>query len=291
MPVGIGILCERCRTVHFISLPGKSAHIHYDRTRKEFSLVCLPSCGQVTCFHRGMLKPYSVSAGTLERGYADIAECRPMAEIKAVKSTLDVSRISRPKDSAQVSSVWAPLTTERLILRHWRESDREPFARWNADPRVMEFMPHVLSREESDSLADRIYAHFRQRGFGLCAVELRQNGSFIGFIGLNVPSFEAPFTPCVEIGWRLGADYWGQGLATEGAREIVRYGFEILGLEALVSFTVPANARARRVMEKLGMTHNPADDFDHPRLPEDHPLRRHVLYRLHRSAWGGGTPL
>jgi RimJ/RimL family protein N-acetyltransferase len=180
------------------------------------------------------------------------------------------------------------ITTERLILRHWRESDREPFARINADPLVMEFMPRVLSKEESDSVADRIEVHFRQRGFGLCAVELRSNGSFLGFIGLSVPSFEASFTPCIEVGWRLAAHCWGQGFATEGAREIVHHGFTALGLEELVSFTVPANMRSRRVTEKLGMTHNSVDDFDHPRLPDGHTLRRHVLYRLNRSAWSSG---
>jgi RimJ/RimL family protein N-acetyltransferase len=146
-------------------------------------------------------------------------------------------------------------------------------------------MPHVLSRKESDALADRIEGHFRRHGFGLCAVELRSGGSFIGFIGLNLPSFDSHFAPCVEIGWRLAAEYWGQGLATEGARAIVHHGFETLGLNELVSFTVPANARSRRVMEKLGMAHDPSDDFDHPRLPEGHPLRRHVLYRLRRSGW------
>jgi RimJ/RimL family protein N-acetyltransferase len=175
------------------------------------------------------------------------------------------------------------------MLRHWRESDREPFARLNADLRVMEHMPHVLSKQDSDALADRIGVHFRQHRFGLCAVELRRDGSFIGFIGLSVPSFDAPFTPCVEVGWRLAADCWGQGLATEGANAIVRYGFETLGLDELVSFTVPANARSLRVMGKLGMTHDPADDFDHPRLPPGHPLRRHVLYRLNRSVWNSKT--
>jgi RimJ/RimL family protein N-acetyltransferase len=140
----------------------------------------------------------------------------------------------------------------------------------------MEYMPHVLSKPDSDALADRIGVHFRQHGFGLCAVELRREGSFIGFIGLNVPSFDAPFTPCLEIGWRLAAGCWGQGLAAEGAHAIVRYGFETLGLDELVSFTVPANARSRRVIEKLGMTHDPADDFDHPGLPAGHPLRRHL---------------
>ena len=177
------------------------------------------------------------------------------------------------------------MTTDRLILRRWRQSDREPFARLNADARVMEFMPGILSAQESNLLADRIEAHFQQHGFGLYAAELRCDGSFVGFVGLSLPSFQAAFTPCVEIGWRLAAAYWGQGLATEGAREIVRYGFEILGLPELVSFTVPANTRSIGVMKKLGMSNNPKDNFDHPRLPIGHPLRRHVLYRLSRSAW------
>jgi RimJ/RimL family protein N-acetyltransferase len=172
------------------------------------------------------------------------------------------------------------LHTERLILRHWREADREPFARMNADPAVMEFFPACLARAESDALVDRIEADFRQYGFGPFAVELRTEGEFIGFTGLSVPGFEARFTPCVEIGWRLAPDYWGQGFATEAARAVVRYGFGTIGLDEVVSFTVPANVRSRSVMERLGMTHDPADDFDHPSLPEGHPLRRHVLYRL-----------
>lgn len=181
------------------------------------------------------------------------------------------------------SRVMVIATTERLILRHWQPSDREPFSWMNADPRVMEFMPSLLSQEESDALIDHIKSHFREHGFGLCAVELRQEHSFMGYIGLAVPRFRAIFTPCVEIGWRLSSDYWGRGLATEGAREIVRYAFGSLGLKDLVSFTVPGNGRSRRVMEKLGMTHNPADDFDHPNLPPEHRLCRHVLYRLRRT--------
>jgi RimJ/RimL family protein N-acetyltransferase len=172
------------------------------------------------------------------------------------------------------------LQTPRLILRRWRDADREPFAVINADPRVMEFFPATLSREQSDSLIDRIETHFRQHGFGLYAAELRSNGTFAGFIGLSVPSFKARFTPCVEASWRIAPELWGQGLATEGARAIVDYGFQVLGLKEIVSFTVPANLRSRRVMEKVGMTHNPADDFEHPQLPPRHPLRRHVLYRL-----------
>jgi RimJ/RimL family protein N-acetyltransferase len=176
------------------------------------------------------------------------------------------------------------LETERLLLRRWREADKEPFAGMNADPRVMEYMPGLLSREQSDALVDRIEHHFRH-GFGLWAAELRDSAEFIGFIGLSKPDFDASFTPCVEVGWRLAPQYWSRGLATEGAREAVRFAFQVLRLDSLVSFTVPANLRSRRVMEKLGMTHNAEDDFDHPNLREGHPQRCQVLYRLQRSAW------
>jgi len=172
------------------------------------------------------------------------------------------------------------LQTERLILRRWRADDREPFVRMNQDPAVMEHYPALLSRAETEAAMDRIEDHFAQRGFGLWAAELRETGTFIGYVGLTVPRFEAPFTPCVEIGWRLAHEYWGRGLATEGARAAVRCAFQNLGLGEIVSFTVPANERSRRVMEKLGMTHDAADDFDHPLLAEEHPMRRHVLYRL-----------
>jgi len=171
------------------------------------------------------------------------------------------------------------LETERLILRRWRESDKSPFARLNADPRVMEFMPKILSVDESNRLIDRI-EHFEERGFGLCAVELRRDHSFIGVVGLSTPSFKTAFTPCIEIGWRLSADHWGHGLATEGAQSIVRYALEAKSIQQLVSFTVPNNLRSRGVMQKLGMTWTPKEDFDHPNLPDGHPLRRHVLYRL-----------
>jgi len=170
--------------------------------------------------------------------------------------------------------------TERLILRRWRESDREPFARMNADPKVMEFFPATLSREESDELADRIEAHFVEHGFGGFAAELKETGEFIGFIGLAVPRFEAAFTPCVEIGWRIAAKHWGRGLATEGARAVAEFAFAELGLREIVSFTTVENMRSRRVMERLGMTHDAEDDFDHPLVPEGHAMRRHVLYRL-----------
>jgi RimJ/RimL family protein N-acetyltransferase len=174
------------------------------------------------------------------------------------------------------------LETERLRLRRWKQTDREPFAWMNADPRVMEFFPGVLSRSESDALADRIEAHFSKHGFTMFAAELREPEEFMGFTGLAVPPFEAPFTPCVEIGWRLAAKYWGRGLATEAARALLHHAFETLRMSEIVSFTVPANVRSRRVMEKIGMIRDPEDDFDHPHLSEDHPFRRHVLYRAKR---------
>ena len=174
------------------------------------------------------------------------------------------------------------LRTERLLLRRWRKSDLAPFQRMNADPRVMEFFPEPLTAQASDALFDRAREHFNRHGFGPFAVERLETGSFIGFIGLFIPEFDAHFTPAVEIGWRLAFEHWGKGLATEGARAALNFGFNDLGLEQIVSFTVPGNLRSRRVMDRLGMTRDPTDDFDHPMLPEGHALRRHVLYRLNR---------
>ncbi len=175
------------------------------------------------------------------------------------------------------------LETARLVLRRWRAEDREPFYRMNSDPRVMRYFMSTLTRAESDGLAERIEADFARRGFGLFAAELRDSAEFCGYIGLAVPGFEAHFTPCMEIGWRLAAGFWNRGLATEGAGTVLRYAFQIVGLDEVVSFTVPANVPSRRVMEKIGMTHDPADDFDHPRIPPGHPLRRHVLYRASKT--------
>ena len=177
------------------------------------------------------------------------------------------------------------LHTPRLRLRHWRASDLEPFAALNADPAVMEFMSGCLGRTESDALARRCEAEIARQGFGLWAAQRRDSGAFIGFVGLRVPSFEAPFTPCVEIGWRLARASWGKGLATEAGEECLRFAFESLVVEEVVSFTVPLNRRSRAVMERLGMSRDAAGDFDHPRIPAGHPLRRHVLYRLGREDW------
>jgi ribosomal-protein-alanine N-acetyltransferase len=146
----------------------------------------------------------------------------------------------------------------------------------------MEHFPAVLSRAESDAFVDRITAGFAKRGWGLWAVEIDATGTFAGFVGLNPATFGAPFTPANEIGWRLARAYWNQGVATEAAQAVLDYGFGVLGLDEVVSFTATANHSSQRVMQKLGMHHDPADDFDHPQLPEGHRLRRHVLYRLAR---------
>jgi RimJ/RimL family protein N-acetyltransferase len=154
----------------------------------------------------------------------------------------------------------------------------------NADPEVMRHFPARLSRAESDAFVDRIAEGFGRNGYGLWALEVRDTGEFIGYAGLQPANFEAHFTPAVEIGWRLARPAWGHGYATEGARAAVAYGFGPGGLDEILSWTVPANERSRAVMRRLGMTHDADDDFDHPRLPADHPMRRHVLYRLPRPA-------
>jgi RimJ/RimL family protein N-acetyltransferase len=177
------------------------------------------------------------------------------------------------------------LTTPRLILRPWRESDNEPFADLNADPRVMEFFPRRLSHVESDAMVDRIKKHVDAHGFGLWAVEVRGVAPFIGFTGLSFWDRAPGSKPLVEVGWRLAFPYWGQGYATEGARCALHYGFSTARLTEIVSFTADRNMRSRAVMERLGMHHDPSDDFDHPALPDGHLLRAHVLYRLSAEAY------
>ena len=186
------------------------------------------------------------------------------------------------------------LTTPRLLLRPWRDADVEAFAAMFDDPAVMEFLMPARGRMSAsadadraaiDAIVGRVRAHFEQHGFGWWAAELKETGAFIGFIGLATIPFEAHFTPAVEVGWRLASAYWGQGYATEGARASLEAAFTRFGLAEIVSITVPANTRSRRVMERIGMTRDPSDDFDHPRLAEGDPLRRHVLYRIGRDQW------
>jgi RimJ/RimL family protein N-acetyltransferase len=170
------------------------------------------------------------------------------------------------------------LRTERLILRNWRDSDRDAWAELNADPETMRYLPSLHTREESDAFVDRTIDIIGRRGWGLWAVEVVGGAPFVGFVGLSIPSFAPEH---VEVGWRLHRDHWGNGYATEAARESLRFGFEELGLDEIISFTVVANTPSRKVMERIGMTHDPSRDFDHPNLP-DWPQKRHVLYAISR---------
>ena len=176
------------------------------------------------------------------------------------------------------------IETDRLILRPWRDADAAPFAAMNADPEAMRFFPSVLSRERSDGLLARVRKKWGEDGFSFGAVE-RKGAGLIGFCGLNRVRFEAPFTPAVEIGWRLARAEWGQGYATEAARAWAAHGFGPMGLAEIVAFAVPGNARSLAVMDRLGMRRDGQGDFDHPDLADDSPLKRHVLYRLKRGEW------
>jgi len=180
------------------------------------------------------------------------------------------------------------IKTDRLLLQSWREEDLDPLAELNADPRVMEFLPAPLTREESRARLELYNQHIKDHGWGLWAVSAPGVSDFIGWIGLWPIGFDAHFTPAIEVGWRLLPQFWGQGYATEGARASLAYGFNTLNLDEIVSVTVPANLRSIRVMEKLGMHRDPKDDFNHPKFPEGHPLSRHVLYRIKKSEWQGG---
>jgi 3-dehydroquinate dehydratase/shikimate dehydrogenase len=174
------------------------------------------------------------------------------------------------------------ITTERLFLRPWKDEDFQPFAEMNADARVREFFPSILTREQSDAEIRHIQSANDRDGFTFFAAELISTGEFVGFIGMVTMTFAVPSIsqPAVEIGWRLAHKHWGKGLATEGAREMIRYGFETIKLKKIVAITVPTNVRSRRVMEKIGMKHIPELDFDHPRIPEGNALRKHVLYSI-----------
>jgi RimJ/RimL family protein N-acetyltransferase len=177
------------------------------------------------------------------------------------------------------------LETNRLRLRRWTSNDLEPFAALNADPEVMRHFPATLSLDQTKSFIAAVEAHFEREDFGLWATDLKETGEMIGFVGLSIPRFAADFMPCVEIGWRLSKKHWGFGYAPEAAREVLRYGFEHVKLDDVVSFTATTNLKSIRVMEKIGMRRDPAEDFDHPNLEAGHRLRRHVLYRLSREDW------
>jgi RimJ/RimL family protein N-acetyltransferase len=169
------------------------------------------------------------------------------------------------------------LRTERLLLRQWRNDDREPYAELNGDPETMRYFPTTFTREESDAMVDWASGLIDERGWGLWAVEVTGVAPFVGFVGLNIPSF---WPEVVEIGWRLRREHWGNGYATEAAREALRFGFDELALGEIVAFTTVTNEPSRQVMERIGMTHDPSRDFDHPGVPNGHPLKRHVLYAI-----------
>lgn len=179
--------------------------------------------------------------------------------------------------------------TERLLLRQWRAGDYEPFARLNGDPVAMEYFPWLLDCDKSDALAEKLRGRIEEQGWGFWAVEVRGVAPFIGFVGLNRPNPPVPISPCVEIGWRLLPEYWGQGFATEAARAALRVGFEELHLDEIVSYTATINQRSQRVMQRIGMQYN-GEQFDHPAVPEESPLREHVVYRLGRSTWETSQP-
>lgn len=177
------------------------------------------------------------------------------------------------------------IQTDRLILRQWKETDLEPFAQLNADPRVMEHFPSIKTFEESSQEYEAILEHFKKHGYGWWAVSEKNKTHFIGFIGLRYIDFPASFTPAIEIAWRLAYDYWGRGYATEGALGSLKYGFEVLQVPEIISFTSIPNTRSQAIMKRIGMQHDPQHDFDHPKLPKGHKLSRHVFYRIGINAW------
>jgi len=174
------------------------------------------------------------------------------------------------------------LTTERLLLRQWKDDDFEAFAKINADADVMAFYPSIQSSDESTNMARAFQGLISEKGWGFWAVERLEDHRFIGFVGLHEPTFELPVTPCVEIGWRLAKESWGCGYATEAAKAALEYAFDVLKLTEVYSFTSVGNARSRSVMEKIGMK-NMNKNFDHPIIPEGHELSEHVLYKISRS--------
>ncbi|HMD57698.1 MAG TPA: GNAT family protein [Solirubrobacteraceae bacterium] len=176
-----------------------------------------------------------------------------------------------------------------MLLRRWRAADVDVLAAINADPQVMEFFPATLSGGQTAALIERIEAAFQRRGYGLWALELPGEAELVGFAGLEDVHAALPCAPAVEIGWRLDRAHWGRGLASEAAACAARFAFSDAGLQALVSTTSKANARSRAVMERLGMTRDAAEDFEHPLLPSGHALAPHVLYRLSRERWMTGA--
>jgi RimJ/RimL family protein N-acetyltransferase len=219
-------------------------------------------------------------------GDSDIA----FRDLVAVRKRRSTSHGPSPGPHGDMSSS-DELRTTRLLLRPCQQADVEPLARITADPRVMADLPAPLSRGECEALLERSHTHFRRHGFGLWAVEVPGQAPFIGLAGLWRVGLPVPVAPCVEIGWRLAPGHWGCGYATEAASTLLQFAFHQAALDEVVGFTVEANVRSCRVMEKLGMQRDPARDFAHPLLPADHPFRQQRLYRIDRGSWlGRATP-
>jgi RimJ/RimL family protein N-acetyltransferase len=180
------------------------------------------------------------------------------------------------------------LETERLMLRTWNDNDVQPMLAINQDPKVMEYFPGLQDLEMTKNFIDKVNAHFENHGYSLYTTVRKDTNEFIGFIGLLIADFKAHFTPATEIGWRLSSNHWGQGFATEGAKAVLDYAFRELKIPEIVSFTAAGNAKSIRVMQKIGLQHNEADDFDPPKLVDESPLKRHVLYRLSREKYTQG---
>ena len=183
------------------------------------------------------------------------------------------------------------LETDRLILRTWSDDDLQPMLAINQDPKVMEYFPGLQDLETTKNFITKVNDHFNKYGYSLYACERKDTNEFIGFIGLLIADFKAHFTPAIEIGWRLSSKHWGQGFATEGAKAALDYAFRELKISEIVSFTTAGNAKSIRVMEKIGLQHNVNDAFDHPKLDDTSPLKRHVLYRLSREKYLQGQSI
>jgi RimJ/RimL family protein N-acetyltransferase/Ser-tRNA(Ala) deacylase AlaX len=241
---------------------------------------------------------------SIEKNYSDVSTQRRYWKIGGfaqvpcggthVRSTAEVGLVTLKRDRpgkgierieirlTEPDKIERILTTERLVLRLWKPEDAEPYYEMNQDPEVIRYLRGPLSREQVAEFMLHMNAGFVADGYCLFAVEEQVSGAFIGFVGLARPRFEAHFTPCVEIGWRLASTYWGKGYATEAARAVLAYAFNVLKLDEVVSFTVPENVRSQNVMRKIGMMRDEAGDFLHPLLPADHRLAQHVLYRIKR---------
>lgn len=289
--LGLWLLFERERTQAI----GFAGYLRSQDAASALQLVCALRAAYTG---RGFAREAAVALIDFAREHSELGDVIAAAHERDVASNEVLARLGFQEAGSVAGAVGSMLQyrlprgrpplerrTERLVLRPFRDSDRDAFARLNGDARVMQFFPSTLTRAQSDALMDGVREHFATRGFGPWAVELSQVEGCIGAAGLGVPSFDSHFTPCVEIVWRLAAEHWGHGYAQEAARAALYTAFVHLELKQVVSFTAAQNQRSSRVMQKLGMQRDPREDFEHPKLAPGHPLRRHVLYRLDANTW------